>query len=128
MIRASHAPRTYTQIKTKLKRNTAAIGSAMSAYYATESPESGVSALIGAASAYAYVSLLTKKVDTIDTNNKGVLFQAHVALPTAVAAFEKVMPYDFDMGVTFVTFLSYQMALMTFIYDIIRDMVDEEEL
>jgi hypothetical protein len=126
MIHASHAPRTYTQIKTKLKRNTAAIGSVMSAYYATESPESGVSALIGAASAYAYVALLTKKVDTIDTN-KGVLFQAHVALPTAVAAFEKVMPYDFDMGVTFVTFLSYQMALMTFIYDIIRDMVDEEE-
>jgi hypothetical protein len=122
------APTTeYTRLKTTLKKSTVAYGAALSAsYFITQGADQGVSAAVGAAASFAYVSLLSKRVDTFEKS----VFQTEFLAPLGAAAFEMAwndapFAFDFDYGATFVGFLAYKFALSTVLYQTVRDMMLE---
>ena len=54
----------YTRLKRTLKNSTAGYGSALSAsYFITQGADQGVSAALGAVASYAYMTLLSDRVD-----------------------------------------------------------------
>jgi drug/metabolite transporter (DMT)-like permease len=117
----------YTRLKTTLKKSTAAYGAMLSAsYFITQGSDQGVSAAVGAAASYAYMSLLSKRVDTFEKS----AFQTEFLAPLGAAAFEMAwndapFAFDFDYGATFVGFLAYKFALSTVLYQTVRDMMLE---
>jgi hypothetical protein len=70
------APTEYSRLKTTLKRSTVGYGTALSAsYFITQGADQGVSATLGAVASYAYVTLLSDRVDKFRKfgNSEGVL-------------------------------------------------------
>ena len=111
VVRAS----SYPTLKKKLRKNTVVLSGVFTAYYGITSGESGVvSSLVGAGASLVYLELLSKNVETLDFSKSAVL------IPVAVALMEKVAPYDFNYEATLVTFLSYQFAVLTLLYDEIK--------
>mgnify|MGYP001212236240 FL=1 len=115
----------YKRLKSTLKRSTAAYGTALAAtHFITQGAEQGVSATLGAAASYAYISLLSDRVDNLEKSS----FQKEFIAPLSTAAFEvswnnAPFAFDFDYGATFVGFLAYKFAISTVLYEIIRDMM-----
>jgi hypothetical protein len=115
----------YTHLKKTLKNSTAAYGSALSAsYFITQGADQGVSAMLGAVASYAYVSLLSDRVDKLENST----VQKEFFAPLGAAAFEvswnnAPFAFDFDYGATFVGFLAYKFALSTVLYQIVREMM-----
>ena len=118
-------PTEYSRIKTTLKRSTAGYGSALSAsYFITQGADQGVSAALGAIASYAYVSLLSDRVDKLENST----IQKEFLAPLGAAAFEvswnnAPFAFDFDYGATFVGFLAYKFALSTVLYETVREMM-----
>ena len=115
----------YTHLKNTLKKSTAGYGSALSAsYFITQGADQGVSASLGAIASYAYVSLLSDRVDKFEKST----IQKEFFAPLCAAAFEvswnnAPFAFDFDYGATFVGFLAYKFALSTVLYQIVREMM-----
>ena len=123
-------PTPYQRIKKQLRTNTVKIGTLLTTGYTVfDTREAAVSAALGAATALAYVGTLSKYVDTIDRENRP--FQSHVLLPGLLFGFEtaciRAGVYEFDYRATVVCFLSYQLALMTFLYDVVHEMLLEKD-
>jgi hypothetical protein len=83
-----------------------------------------VSATLGAAASYAYISLLSDRVDKLEKSS----FQKEFIAPLSAAAFEvswnnAPFAFDFDYGATFVGFLAYKFAISTVLYETVRDMM-----
>jgi len=118
-------PTEYSRLKTTLKKSTAGYGSALSAsYFITQGADQGVSATLGAAASYAYISLLSDRVDKLEKSS----FQKEFIAPLSAAAFEvswnnAPFAFDFDYGATFVGFLAYKFAISTVLYETVRDMM-----
>lgn len=118
-------PTEYTRLKTTLKKTTAGYGTALSAsYFITQGADQGVSAALGAIASYAYVSLLSDRVDKLENS----AIQKEFFAPIGAAAFEvswnnAPFAFDFDYGATFVGFLAYKFALSTVLYQIVREMM-----
>ena len=120
----------YKRLKNTLKRSTAAYGTALAAsHFITQGAEQGVSATLGAAASYAYISLLSDRVDKLEKSS----FQKEFIAPLSAAAFEvswnnAPFAFDFDYGATFVGFLAYKFALTSVLYETIRGMLIEDSL
>jgi hypothetical protein len=122
----------YEKLKRKINNTTLGYGTAItSMYFITHGAEEGVSATLGVVSSLAYIRLLAKRVDTIETSSP---FQKQLFAPVGTAIFETVwnhapFAFDFDYGATFVGFLAYKFALLSVIYEEVRKMIintDEE--
>jgi len=119
------APTEYTRLKTTLKKSTAGYGTALSAsYFITQGAEQGVSAALGAIASYAYVSLLSDRVDKLENST----FQKEFLAPLGAAAFEvswnnAPFAFDFDYGATFVGSCACKFALSTVLYQTVREMM-----
>ena len=115
----------YKRLKSTLKRSTAAYGTALAATHCiTQGAKQGVSATLGAAASYAYITLLSDRVDNLEKSS----FQKEFIAPLSTAAFEvswnnAPFAFDFDYGATFVGFLAYKFAISTVLYEIVRDMM-----
>jgi len=118
-------PTEYTRLKNTLKKSTVGYGTVLSAsYFITQGADQGVSAMVGATASYAYVTLLSNRVDTFEKS----AFQTEFLAPLGVAAFEvswnnAPFAFDFDYGATFVGFLAYKFALSTVLYETVREMM-----
>lgn len=116
----------YEKLKKNLKKSTLAYGSAIaSSYFITQGAEEGVSATLGVLSSFAYMNILGKHVDTIESSSG---FQKQLLVPVSTCVFETLwnhapFAFDFDYGATFVGFLAYKMALCAVLYDVVRDML-----
>lgn len=121
-------PTEYAKLKSTLKKSTAGYGSVLSAsYFITQGADQGVSATLGAITSYAYVSLLSDRVDKLEKST----IQKEYMAPLGAAAFEVAwnnapFAFDFDYGATFVGFLAYKFALSTVLYETIRQMMIED--
>jgi hypothetical protein len=115
----------YTNLKKSLKKTTAGCGSALSAsYFITHGADQGVSAALGALTSYAYISLLSDRVDKFEKS----AIQKEFIAPISAAAFEvswnhAPFAFDFDYGATFVGFLAYKFALTSVLYETVRTMM-----
>jgi|SRR5210317_1686407 hypothetical protein len=126
VVRATSQPKAdYDKLKKRINRMTVAYGSALtSMYFITQGAEQGVSSTIGVATSFAYIALLERHVDNIEKSP----FQKQLLAPIGTAVFETVwnsapFAFDFDYGATFVGFLAYKVALLTVLYDEVRDML-----
>ena len=119
------APTEYSRLKTTLKKSTIGYGTALSAsYFIAKGADHGVSATLGSAASYAYMTLLSDRVDKFENS----AFQKEFLAPLGLAAFEVTwnnapFAFDFDYGATFVGFLAYKFALTTVLYETVRDMM-----
>lgn len=116
---------TYPTLKRRLRSTTARIGSAFTAYYAFMSPQAGVSAAVGTLASLVYMQSLIKTVDSVEDPSH---VQKQLFVPIATALVENfwnahVPDFQLNYGVTTVCFLSYQLALMTLLYDVVRHML-----
>ena len=115
----------YKKLKRKLRLSTAQYGSAISAsYFVTQGAEMGVSAVVGAVTSYAYITLLEDHVDNIETS----IFQKQLLAPAIAVTFEMLwntapFAFDFDYGTTFIGFLAYKFALSTVLYETVKHMM-----
>jgi len=115
----------YRRLKKTLKNSTAGYGSALCAsYFITQGADQGVSAVVGALASYAYVSILSDRVEKFENS----ALQKEFLAPLSAAAFEVTwnnapFAFDFDYGSTFVGFLAYKFALSTVLYETVRDMM-----
>jgi|SRR5210317_2008811 hypothetical protein len=112
MLTLTRASIDYPTIKKKLRKNTLVLSSVFTTYYGITIGEPGVvSAIVGGGASLTYIELLSKNVDTLDFSKSAIL------VPLAVALMEKAIPYDFNYEATLVTFLSYQFAVLSLLYD-----------
>jgi len=112
------ASASYPKLKNKLRKNTLTLNGVFTTYYAyTGGEPAAVSALVGAVASMAYLGVLSRNVETLDFTKSGVL------VPLAVALTETLVPYDFNYEATFVTFLSYQFAVLALLYEEVRDIM-----
>ena len=120
----------YRRLKKTLKNSTAGYGTALAtSYFITQGADQGVSAVVGALASYAYVSLLSERVDNLEK----AAFQKEFLAPLSAAAFEVTwnnapFAFDFDYGATFVGFLAYKFALTTVLYETVRNMMIEDSV
>lgn len=120
----------YEKLKRKINQTSLGYGTAItSMYFITHGAEEGVSATLGVVSSLAYIQLLAKRVDTIETSSP---FQKQLFAPVGTAIFETAwnhapFAFDFDYGATFVGFLAYKFALPTVIYEEVRKMIIDED-
>jgi hypothetical protein len=120
----------YKKLKKTLKNSTIGYGTALAtSYFITQGADQGVSAVVGSLSSYAYVSLLSDRVD----NFENATFQKEFLAPLSAAAFEvswnnAPFAFDFDYGATFVGFLAYKFALTTVLYETVRNMMIEDSV
>ena len=126
VVRATSKPKTdYDKLKKRINQATLGYGSALtSMYFITHGAEQGVSSTIGVATSFAYIALLERHVDNIESSP----FQKQLLAPIGTAIFETVwnsapFAFDFDYGATFVGFLAYKFALLTVVYDEVREML-----
>jgi hypothetical protein len=111
----------FPKIKKKLRKNTFVLSSVFTAYYGITYGEQGVvSSLAGAVGSFAYLELLSKNVEQLDFSKSAVL------VPLAVALMEKAVPYEFNYEATLVTFLSYQFAVLSLLYDEIQTLINKK--
>lgn len=125
IVRA-RAPKTeYEQLKFKINKTTFTYGTALtSTYFITQGAEEGVSAALGVISSLGYINLLSRHVDTIEKP----AFQTQLFVPIGTALFETMwnhapFAFDFDYGATLWGFLAYKVALLTVVYEVVRDML-----
>lgn len=131
IVRATADPKTdYDKLKKRINRATLGYGGALtSMYFITHGAEQGVSSTIGVATSFAYIALLEQHVDNIEKS----AFQKQLLAPIGTAMFETLwnsapFAFDFDYGATFVGFLAYKVALLTVVYDEVRNMlIDKDE-
>ncbi len=115
----------YRRLKKTLKTSTVGYGSAVSAsYFIAQGAEQGVSAMLGAVTSYAYICLLSDRVDNFEKST----IQKEFLAPLGAAAFEvswnnAPFAFDFDYGATFLGFLAYKFALTTVLYETVRSML-----
>ena len=115
----------YDKLKRKINKTTLGYGTALtSAYFITHGAEEGVSAALGVASSIGYINLLSKHVDNIEKSP----IQKQLLVPIGTAVFETMwnhapFGFDFDYGATLLGFLAYKFALLTVLYDVVRDMM-----
>ena len=120
----------YEKLKRRINQTTLGYGTAItSMYFITHGAEEGVSATLGVVSSLVYISLLAKRVDTIETSSP---FQKQLFAPVGTAVFETMwnhapFAFDFDYGATFVGFLAYKFALLVVLYEEIRKMIIGDE-
>lgn len=120
MLVQARASLDYPKLKNKLRKNTLALSSVFTTYYGITGGEPGaISALVGAGASFVYLEVLSKNVESLDFTKSGVL------VPLATALFEKAVPYDFNYEATLVTFLSYQFAVLSLLYDEIKDILGD---
>lgn len=118
MITLAQTGSSYPTLKKKLRQNTLTMNGVFTTYYAvTAGAMGGVSAVVGAAASLTYLHTLSRNVETLDFTKSGLL------VPLAVAVMEKLAPYDFNYEATLVTFLSYQFAMFSLLYDEVRDIM-----
>lgn len=111
----------YPVLKTKLRKNTLAVGSVFTTYYGITSGEPGlVSALVGAGASFAYLEMLSRNVEHLEFSKSSLL------VPLSVALFEKMAPYEFNYEATLVTFLSYQFAVLSLLYDEVQTIIKKK--
>lgn len=130
IVRASAEPRSdYDKLKKRINRATLGYGGALtSMYFITHGAEQGVSSTIGVATSFAYIALLEKHVDNIEKS----AFQQQLLAPICTAMFETLwnsapFAFDFDYGATFVGFLAYKVALLTVVYDEVKNMLTSDK-
>jgi hypothetical protein len=115
----------YEKLKRKINKTTLGYGTALtSTYFITQGAEQGVSAALGVASSLAYISLLSNHVDNIENSS----IQKQLLVPICTAVFETMwnhapFGFDFDYGATLIGFLAYKVALLTVLYDVVKDMI-----
>lgn len=115
----------YRRLKKTLKNSTAGYGTALAtSYFITQGADQGVSAVVGALASYAYVSILSDRVEKFEKS----ALQKEFLAPLSAAAFEVTwnhapFAFDFDYGATFVGFLAYKFALSTVLYETVRNMM-----
>lgn len=120
-------PSHYVTLKRRLKKTTAVAGAGLTlSVAATQGIEAGTSALLGACVSVSYVSSLCDFVDGVGTVKAPI--QKHIAYPVALAVFESVVnhhanDFTFHYDATVVGFLAYQFALLSCLYDEIREML-----
>lgn len=118
----------YNKLKTRLKKSTFGYGSAISlSYFITQGAEKGVSSTVGAMASYVYMDLLSQHVDSIEKSS----VQKQIFVPISTAIFETMwnnapFAFDFDYGSTFVGFLAYKFALISVLYDTVKEMMLED--
>jgi len=118
----------YNKLKTRLKKSTFGYGSAISlSYFITQGAEKGVSSTVGAVASYVYMDLLSQHVDSIEKSS----VQKQIFVPISTAIFETMwnnapFAFDFDYGSTFVGFLAYKFALISVLYDTVKEMMLED--
>jgi hypothetical protein len=111
----------YPKIKRKLRKNTLAVSSVFTTYYGITSGEPGlISALIGAGASFAYLEMLSRNVEELEFSKSSLL------VPLAAALFEKMTPYEFNYEATLVTFLSYQFAVLSLLYDEVQTIIKKK--
>lgn len=121
MLTLTRASLDYPKIKKKLRKNTFVLSGVFTAYYGITYGEQGVvSSLVGAAASFTYLELLSKNVEELDFSKSAVL------VPLAAAFIEKVSPYEFNYEATLVTFLSYQFAVLSLLYDEIQTLINKK--
>ena len=120
----------YRRLKKTLKNSTAGYGTALAtSYFITQGADQGVSAVVGALASYAYVSILSDRVEKFEKT----ALQKEFLAPLSAAAFEVTwnhapFAFDFDYGATFVGFLAYKFALSTVLYETVRNMMIEDSV
>lgn len=121
-------PSHYSALKRRLKTQTAVAGAGLtlSAAATQGGLEAGASALLGACVSVGYVASLCDFVDGVGTAKAPI--QKHIAYPVGLAVFESVVNhhannFTFHYDATVVGFLAYQFALLSCLYDEIRDML-----
>lgn len=107
----------YPTIKQKFRLKTGRVGTVLSMYYCTLGTEPAVSSVLGTVTALAYVQGLSMHVDEFESSP----FQKHLLIPIGCGVFETMWnnshAWNFDYGVTFVCFMSYQVALFWMLLD-----------
>lgn len=130
MITTIKCSTNYQTLKKKLKRNTLLAGSGLVACNTvTGSSLAGIATGLGVATSFTYLSLLCNHVDKIEDSDS---FQKHIAVPVTVAVFEtwwnhQFPEYTLNQGYTLVGFLSYQFAVLTILYDTVREMLTQSQ-
>lgn len=130
MITTIKCSTNYQTLKKKLKRNTLLAGSGLVACNTvTGSSLAGIATGLGVATSFTYLSLLCNHVDKIEDSDS---FQKHIAVPVTVAVFEtwwnhQFPEYTLNQGYTLVGFLSYQFAVLTILYDTVREMLTQPQ-
>jgi hypothetical protein len=120
----------YRRLKKTLKNSTAGYGTALAtSYFITQGADQGVSAVVGALASYAYVSILSDRVEKFEKS----ALQKEFLAPLSATAFEVTwnhapFAFDFDYGATFVGFLAYKFALTTVLYETVRNMMIEDSV
>ena len=129
MLTVCATAKPYTEVKTNFKKTTAVYGALLTgSSVMTNGVGCGISTGIGAITSYAYVKLLSDRVDTIEKST----FQKELLAPLSAATFEVMwnntnFGFDLDYGSTFIGFLAYKFALSGILYDIVRDILINEE-
>lgn len=113
-VTCGRVPKTYDDIKRKLKRDTLACGIGLSALHSTlNGITGGASSIVGTAASVAYVDMLGQYVDRIEEAPS----QKQLLVPVGTAVFEMVcnnaglLPFEFNYTETLLCFFSYKIAL-----------------
>ena len=119
----------YKKLKQRINITTLSYGATVTTgYFITQGAEQGVSSTVGVITSLVYMGLLDKHVDNIENGS----FQKQLLAPVGAAVFETMwnhapFAFDFDYGATLMGFLAYKFALLTVLYDVVRDMLIPEE-
>jgi hypothetical protein len=130
MITTIKCSTNYQTLKKKLKKNTLLAGSGLVACNTvTGSSLAGIATGLGVATSFTYLSLLCNHVDKIEDSDS---FQKHIAVPVTVAVFEtwwnhQFPEYTLNQGYTLIGFLSYQFAVLTILYETVREMLTQPQ-
>jgi len=118
----------YIRLKRKLTQTTAIYGTSLTmSYFIGQGMEAGISYGVGLGTSLAYLDTLYSKVDNIE---KGSM-EIPILFPICLAVGEGIwnhtpIPFEFDYGATLFGFLTYKIALLSILYDNIREMLLEQ--
>lgn len=117
-------------VKKRLRNHTIITGGSVSSYYFLSHGTSlGVSSFIGAVSSVAYVHLLSKYVENIESAR----FQKQLLVPVTMTLGEFLWntysgsTIELDYLTTVVGFFAYKLALFGFVFDVIKEDLSPKE-
>ena len=119
----------YVKLKRKLTQTPAIYGTSLTmSYFIGQGMEAGISYGVGLGTSLAYLDTLYSKVDNIE---KGTM-EMPILFPICLAMGEGLwnhtpIPFEFDYGATLFGFLTYKIALLSILYDNIREMLLEQD-
>ena len=119
----------YVKLKRKLTQTTAIYGTSLTmSYFIGQGMEAGISYGVGLGTSLAYLDTLYSKVDNIE---KGTM-EMPILFPICLAMGEGLwnhtpIPFEFDYGATLFGVLTYKIALLSILYDNIREMLLEQD-